>query len=373
MMKKALMVLFVLAFVGAAAFADGGKFTAWNQGDVYLYTSIGGGAGTVGWGPTWDYTTANSNGPGPDQEWGFGWDGKNIGFSATIEFGGTPLLGSNGSSYWFGTYYKFGDLVKLTLGAPRIDYRTGDYIEGIQPYNRLVEAQYSVTAEIYPMSGLTVGLAMYVPNNEGSIANVFGANWTALTGAVGAGGWQGVASATAADYANNIGVVAQYALPNLGTFTLQYRRAGTSGTNNGQLGIGAVISAVKNIGIAASAGINLDTTTTITAMGSVNAAFAPLTVQATGAYSTGSSSFAAEAKVEYAMGTYAAGAQIGYDDGKGIALLNQACGSWDGFQVYPYAKANFDGGYIQLGVVYATGANGHSSVIAVPIQYSWSF
>jgi len=352
-MRKTLILLVVLAVIGSAAFADG-KFTAWNQGDLYLYTQVGSGTATYGWGPGWDYNGAS--GIGVDQEWSFGWDGKNIGFSGTFEFGNGGL----GSLSWFGTYYKFADLVKVTLGAPRISYRQYDYIEGGTVNNRLVSGAYSVTAEVTPVAGLTIGIAQYVPNAT-AIASAFPI--------AAANGYQAIASATNADWFANEAFGVMYNMDKVGTFMAQVK------TDSKAIDVGATISAIQNIGISFSGDFGLKTaTTSIATLTSVQAAFAPITLAATFGFNYATAaSIAVEAKAEYAMGDYAVGILGGYDDGTGVGLFNQQCGTWDGVEVNPYVKANFEGGYIQLGFVYASGANSHSSVIAVPIIYSWSF
>jgi hypothetical protein len=356
-MKRLVIAAVVLALVAAAipVMADG-KFTAWNQGNLFLYGQVGSDPAFVGWGPGWDLAK-DGTGIGIDQEWAFGWDGKNIGFSGTIEFG------SKGPAQlsWFGTYYKFADLVKVTLGAPRIDYRQFTFIEGAG-FNRLVNGEYSITAELTLMKGLTIGLVNYVPLGTGYAA-------TRTIDVAAGNGYQAISSSSAVDIVKNLGFGAMYAVPDLGTFMAQYK------SNSNTMDIGANISAIKNIGIEVAAAVGFTyPDLTINTLASVQAAFAPLTVALDAGFNMkGTSAFAVEAKVEYAMGMIALGLLGGYDDGNGVALFNQQCGTWDGVEVYPYVKANFDGGYIQLGFVYAGGANTHSSVIAVPIIYSWSF
>ncbi len=88
---------------------------------------------------------------------------------------------------------------------------------------------------------------------------------------------------------------------------------------------------------------------------------------------------------------FSIGATVGYDGGTG--WLNQGIGNyqtvnaWNGLEIYPYVKANFDNGSsLKIGVVYTSGGvNGtysvpgvfsndaSQSVLAVPIIYVWSF
>jgi hypothetical protein len=362
-MRKTLILLVALALIGTAAFADG-KFTAWNQGNLYLSTQVGSAPATYGWGPGWD-AAANGVGIGVDQEYSFGWDGKNIGFSGTFEFGATGLSQIS----WFGTYYKFADLVKLTLGAPRVDYRQYDYIEGGAAGSRFVNGNYSATIEVTPIKGLTFAYAQFIPNNQT-------ANSAASTYDVSTTPWAYIASATPMDYLDNLGVGVLYTMDKVGTFTAQLKTAQQTAKTGTELDAAATINAIDNIGFVVATNFTFKTSDTpIYALVSAQAAFAPLTLAATfgTSISSASTAIAVEAKAEYAMGAYAIGVLGGYDDGKGVALFAQQCGDWDGAEVYPYVKANFDGGYVQLGFVYASGANGHNSLMAIPVTYSWSF
>lgn len=360
-MRKALILLVAFAVLGGAAFADG-KFTAWNQGNLFLFGQLGARAGTpattfAGWGPSWDKPNT-----GVDQEWSFGWDGTNIGFSGTFEFGNMSLGQPAGATNWFGTYFKFADIVKLTIGAPRIVYRQYDYIEGATATSRFVNGEYSAAIEVMPIKGLTVGFVQYIANAAG----------TELTTHDSPNAWEYISTAIPGDYFSHMGLGVLYSMEGFGTFMAQYK------SSDKALGVGATVTSIKDVGISLSTsfGFPTTTTTTISAILGLQAVMAPFTVAATaGLYvpNATTSAFAIEAKVEYAMGMYAFGILGGYDDGKGVGLFNQQCATWDGPEVYPYVKANFDGGYVQLGVVYAGGANNHSSLIAIPIVYSWSF
>jgi len=366
-MKRLVIAAVVLALVAIAAIpvvADG-KFTAWNEGFAFLYAQVGSGSAQAGWGPNWDKPT----GAGADNEWSFGYDGKGYGFSATLEFGttqtadGPQLAVGNAAWQWFGAYFKPWDFLKVTLGAPRIDYVQWTYIEGFGAYSRFVNADLSAAFEIKPMDGLTIGLADYIPQVLASGLNI-----------------GNLASGANLDIGNNFGVLASYTMANLGTFTAQYKRQDSNGAGtltSSSLGVGVLISAMTGISI--NAGFNYDLVNSLMAVSaSGKVSMAPILVEADVAFkqvSSSVSSFAAEVLGEYDMGTMGVGAQVGYDDGNGVGLLGEgASAAWDGFQIYPYVVANFDNGsYIRLGFVYASGANSHAAVIAIPIQYVWAF
>jgi hypothetical protein len=385
-MRKVLILLVAFAVMGTAAFADG-KFTAWNEGIAFLYAQVGNSTSQVGWGPNWD----KPSGAGADNEWTFGYDGKGYGFSGSFEFGfsnaaggGPGLTLGNSSWQWFGAYFKpFGDAVKITLGAPRIDYVQWTYIEGYGAYSRFVSNDLAVAAEIKPMGGLTIGLADFLP------ANIVPGSLT--LGNLGSG--------TNFDILSNFGVLLSYSMDNLGTLTAQYKVQNATGNPNttrdsSNVGVGLNISAIQNIGI--NAGFNYDFVNSLMKVSaSAKASLAPILIEADVAFAQSNvetadalktvvpafGSFGAEALVEYDMGTMGIGAQIGYDDGQGVGLLGEsASAAWNGFEVYPYAVANFDNGSsIKIGFVYASGvaatanAAAGQSLIAIPITYVWAF
>lgn len=370
-MRKVVILLVVFAVIGTAAFADG-KFTAWDYGLAFLYAQVGSGSAQAGWGPNFDAP----KGDGPDNEWAFSYDGKGYGFSAALEFalaltaGGQPGLGIGATSWqWWGTYFKpFGDVLKITLGAPRIDYVQWTYIEGYGAYTRYINSDLSVTAEIKPVTGLTIGLTEFIP-------------WNGLPGNnLGMAG-----TGEPMDFGNNFGLLASYTMDNLGTFTAQYKRQDSAPAaatlTSSELGIGVAISAIKNFAVNAAFGLRTDAAqdSLIGFSASAKVTMSPLWVAADVAYkemTTSLNSFAIEGAAEYDIGMLGVGAQIGYDDGNGVALIGElANGSWAGFELQPYVAANFDNGsYIRLGIVYASGAGPtgspqSNSLIAIPITY----
>jgi hypothetical protein len=387
-MKKAWIILIALALLAFSMpiFADApaaGSFHAWNQGNFYPVFAWGSNGAATGWGPTWDAVK------GIDQEWTFSYDGNNYGFNATFEFGGDNFGNTGatatqaGISYvsaapsisWFATYYKFGDLVKVTIGKPRFsDYTDFTVIEG-QNFKRFGDSDFMGILQVFPTTGLTVAAALYVPDNPA---------------------YSNAASNIGADYMDNFGVAASYAIPNLASVKVLYRMsegtAGNSGSTT-RLASGSVnISAVK--GLVAEAGAQVDTSnpssTYLTAWASAGLTmFAPLTINAdlalknTPASSTASTGTAyfAEVQAEYVvMAPWSIGAQVGYDGGSATTVkfgwYGGGSGEWTGLQIWPYVKAAFDNGSsLKVGVVYATAdsAGNSNAVIAVPIIYVWAF
>jgi hypothetical protein len=394
-MKKLLIVLLALTVLGIFAFAQDAaapapavsKFSAWNYGQLFLYNKIGSSDATYGWGPTWDGFQAGENSAptptyGVDQEWGFSYDsvkdknGNSYGFSATLEFGGPTLLNPYGWS-WYETYFKFGDMVKLNLGDGRIDYGTSTNIEGADAERFINNGDYSLDAEFYPVPGLMVALAAYVPQNT-TLANSTGGTIS----------WNNIATASGIDYSDNWGIAAKYTVSGTGSILAQYKRTGTSVACSDALVLVADYTAFQNVDLKLQFDAKdiapIPTGGTILTTLWLNATWnmAPFTATGVIGYShlapiTGAvNSFAFEVEPEYALGGGAAvGANIGYDDGQGIGLLGSlGSGAWNGFQVWPYVKQNFDNGsYIDVGILYASGANGGASVFGIPITYSWAF
>jgi hypothetical protein len=407
-MKKLLIVLLALTVLGIFAFAQDAaapapavaKFSAWNYGQLFLYNKIGSNDATYGWGPTWDafqpgVSPVNmQGGTGVDQEWGFSYDsvkdknGNSYGFSATMEFGGPVLLNPYGWD-WYETYFKFGDMAKFSLGDGRIDYGTSTNIEGADAERFINNGQYSLDAEFYPVPGLMVALAAFVPQSD-TLANVYGVN--ASIGSLGAPGnaiapWNAIATATGIDYSDNWGIAAKYTVSGIGSILAQYKRLGNSIVNADALVLVADYTAFQNVDLKVQFDAkNLDSNgfagsgTVLTTLW-VNGTWSMAPFTATGvigfAHVTSTqNSFAFEVEPEYALGGGAvAGANIGYDDGEGIGLLGSlGSAAWDGFEVWPYVKQNFDNGsYIDIGILYSSGANGHDSVFGIPITYSWAF
>jgi len=198
-------------------FADApaaGSFHAWNQGNLFPYYSVGGAAGGWGWGPTWDTNSAQ----GIDQEWTFSYDGNNYGFSGTFEFGG-GFFGVDGATSpgggalsWFQTYYKFGDIAKVTIGRPRFnDYTEFSQVEG-NNFKRFGDSDYMAIVQVFPVAGASIAAALYVPyiyaDTTGSANYILN---------------QASLATVSPDYGSNFGLAASYAVPNLVSIKLMGR------------------------------------------------------------------------------------------------------------------------------------------------------
>jgi hypothetical protein len=397
-MKKAWIILIALALLAFSMpiFADApaaGSFHAWNQGNLFPYYSVGGGTGEMGWGPTWDVPPAM----GIDQEWTFSYDGNNYGFNGTFEFGGGFFTtGSTspggGALSWFATYYKFGDIAKVTIGRPRFnDYTEFSQVEG-NNFKRFGDSDYMAIVQFFPVAGASIAAALYVPYITADIAGVAGS----LSG-----------STFKPDYGENFGLAASYAVPNLVSVKVMGRiseaTAGDNSSSSTYISGGVNFSGVKGVVVNGDVQANLSNSgnTVIGAFLSASTSmFAPLSAAVDLVVISNSASqgnnpqtpIAIELNAEYVVAApFSIGATVGYDGGTG--WLNQGIGNyltlnaWNGLEIYPYVKANFDNGSsLKIGVVYTSGGingtasaiqgqtnNASQSVLAVPIIYVWSF
>jgi hypothetical protein len=349
--RQKLVFAFAIIVVCGAASAQG-KFSAWNQGNLYLYNQVGSTTPSYGWGPDWNNTK------GIDQEWTFSYSGKDYGFSGTIEFGMSDIMQSELG--WFETHYKFDKFAVLTIGKPRMeDYTVNTDIEGA--FNeRFGNKRFGAALQVTPIQGLSVGIFTQVPTS-GVFAKTF--NGTS---------WQVIGTAAPIDYKNNLVGGASYALPKFGNVMAQYSSITKSAS------VGVRTSIVPKVHIIADYEIGLADTSALThrLIASAGSSLGPVTLDSDFIYKYAASvsMFAGEAQAEWDSGPYAIGLRLGYDDGKGADLFSHALGSWDGYEIYPYMAKNFDNGSsVNLGIVYATGANGHSSLISVPLIYVWCF
>ena len=248
-MKRVLVLLLALMFVGLAAFADdmaaAPKISGWMMGSAYLDDS----SGNFGWGPGWAHMKNETGG------WystlNLTYDGKDYGYQAQMEFDQGVLASfENPTSplyaYLFRSfsgYYKFADgLVKVTAGKILDgEYGVTDFVEGdgITPWfgtsvaepaaqngaGNIYVGDMGAMVQIYPMAGLNVGLGLAIP------ATNFQAYW-------GPGG--------AADYSKALSIAAQYAIPDLVTISAFYR-------GNGEIvQVSASYTGMKNLTAVAS-------------------------------------------------------------------------------------------------------------------------
>ena len=346
--------LAALAFALCGAVSAQAKLSAWNEGQLYFFEQVGAGTPTEGWGPYWNHTS------GTDQEWTVSYAGKSYGFSGTVEFGMSDIT-DNASPYdlgWFSTYYQFGQLATLSLGRLRMyDYILPSDIEGLK-IGAFADKQFGAALQVTPIQGLSLGVFAQVPTS-----GIY-----AETNTVSAP-WSDISSAAPIDYLDNLVGGASWALPGIGTFMAQYSAIAkalnigaraTFGKVHAQIEyqysdlISASHEAVASVG-ATIGGILLDSDLGVM-------------------YTSSTLALAGEIQAEYDLSQWAFGLLAGYDDGKGIQLFDVAQGAWDGLELYPYIACNFDNGSsVKLGIVYASGANGHASLYALPLTYVWAF
>ena len=280
-----------------------------------------------------------------------------------------------GGISWFGTWYKFADVVKVELGMPRInDFTQFTTIEGAN-FTRWGDSNWGAYVSVTPMAGLEIGGAMYVPGISatelGMVQEVTGGPFPFnLNG-------------------NGASVAASYAVPNLVTIQAMFKAIDFSKV----VVIGANVTALKGMSLNAAANVDFSDSnnTKIGALASFSTTFDPIKVSVDAkilddpTLPKNTFVYAVEGDLQYAMGMYALGAQIGYDSGVGLFTGN--VGDWGGFELYPYVKANFDNGsFLKVGFLYSSGMgtdNGFAtwngvttaqkSVIAVPVVYVWAF
>jgi len=210
-MKKLLIVLLALTVIGICAFADDamaapapapiGTFTAWNTGTMVAYNSVNSAAGTTGWINPWD-TAA-----GIDQEWEFGYHGKDYGFYADLEFGmdnfGNNILsdpaaallnslvaskvgnppytgattaatssGQGATISRFATYYNFvPGLLSIQLGKPRQGRAPGALIEGSMG-GFYMNSNFGAALSLLPISGFSAFVFAGVPAAGDLVSNL---------------------------------------------------------------------------------------------------------------------------------------------------------------------------------------------------------
>lgn len=364
-MKRLICAVAAIAAAGTLAFADDaataataakpiGTFTAWNEGIVKFYDKEDGSDATTGWGPAWDKAT------GIDQEWTFGYAGANYGFSGTLEFG-MDNLGNTGayssasttfttpSVSWFNTYYKFGKYLELQVGKLSVsDYRNnGTIIEGGWG-KQIAGSEFGPLVQVTPIDNLSLGVFLDM-------------------------GSDGFA---ASDYLAHLNFGASYSLPELFTATAQYRNV------DNYVDAGLTLTALKPVTIKLGAqSTTTDFYNDLIVSASAGGSFVEnLKTNVDVKYANpAAGDFGVEAQGEYAIGSYAVGARVGYENvsgGAGTLLWGNADGldSTGGLEVYPYAVANFDNGsYVRLGFIYTTGIAADSSLFEVPLVYVWAF
>jgi hypothetical protein len=156
MKKTSVILVALLLLLAGVSLSAEGKWTNWSEGILYPFYKVGDADATAGWGPI-DWASAGGA-TGQYAEWTFAWDGDNLGFTATLAFDGKDFALLNR----FGIYYKFfNNMLKLTMGAPRIEYRYTTKIEG-GGVTRLINGDYGAVLEATPIQGMSVGEDLYV-------------------------------------------------------------------------------------------------------------------------------------------------------------------------------------------------------------------
>jgi hypothetical protein len=374
-MKKACIILIALALLALSVptFAEppaAGSFHAWNQGNLFPYYKIGSADAVWGWGPQWD------SAPGPDQEWTFAYDGTNYGFNGTFEFGGDQfVLGSTNGGQplsWFGTYYKFGELAKVTIGKPRVsDYTEFSQMEGNNVAARFMDSDWGALLQLFPVTGLSIGAVAYVPNVNAATTTF-----------------------KVADIGKNFGLAASYAIPNIAKISVDWRTIAFANAGGGAgvpdtptavgptqlLGLGLNVSALKGFGLNAGFQMNMSNLNTPTKLfvSASTGMIAPISIALDFALAKAANTFyAVEGDVSLPlMNSWSVGARIGYDTG--VGWFNQGVGDWNGFELWPYITKAFDNGSsFKVGFVYASGSTATGAtklaVTAVPVIYVWAF
>jgi len=396
-MKKALVFLLLLACVGMVAFADGaptaGTFSSWDRGTFYPYFQAGSASAVAGWGPAWTVSQ------GIYQQWTFSYDSKpdkygdSYGFSATDQFGGTQNWTANSSGNWMDTYFNVANVVKLELGNTRVyDYSISALAE---PYGgtgtsntNLIECNtdYLAWLTIMPVSAVKILAGLYA--GGAPEANAIYATPGVKT-----------------NFANNFLVGLQYAVPKMATINLWYKAEeqgaafltdSTGFANMVQVfNVNATYTGIQNVTIQAGYAGNFANSSdpvhnvTLGAQTTQGPLTAALDVNIVA--DTGVTAFAAVVSGEYAIqGPFGVGAILGYDSGQGTNWFEGGAGVYAGVYINPYVAVNFDNGSrVRIGVLYASGVSSPTldpagqvlpnqvsesqAVVAIPIDYVWSF
>ena len=290
MKRIAIIALVVAAFALCDTVVAQGKFSAWNQGNLFLYNKVGDAEPTNGWGPDWNNTT------GIDQEWNFSYSGKDYGFSGTIEFGMSDF--SDGASPydlgWFETYFKFSPELTLSLGRLRMyDYTFISAVEGCKYLGPFANKEFGAALRASPIQGLSLGLFVNVP-----ISGVYAQTHTGDS-------WAQISTASSIDYLNNLVAGASYAMPSLGTFVAQYS------TITKAASLGLRTSLIPKVHAFADYQICLADSSSPThkILASAGSSLGALSLNSdfAAAYASSAFKFAGELQAEYALGLYALG------------------------------------------------------------------
>jgi hypothetical protein len=335
-MKKVCVILVGLLLLVSMSLSAEGKFTMWGEGILYPFYKVGDAEATAGWGPDgW----AVGDG-GPYNEWHFGYDGENYGFYSVWAFEGKNL--SDAYLHRFAAWYQPFDIVKVTLGAPRIaDYRLATKVEGAG-YTRLMNGDYGMTLQLMPLEGLSLGATMFVDTVNDAL-----------------------------DIGNNFGLGASYTFTDIAKVVAQYR------SDIEEISVGADIMALEGIGLVVAYAANWSLPDLAhSAFVSASMGLGPVNLKADAAitYMT-DFDFGAVVNGEFAMDKIVLGASIGYDTAAVIVGSGEGTPGY-GFSLFPYVKANFaNDSYLKVGFVFASGndSNGNVAEMGIPILYVVAF
>ena len=389
-MKKLLIVLLALTVISVFAFADDaaaapapvGQFHISNYGELFTYASVGGGGATVGWGPNWDPNH------GVDQDWDFTYDGNGFGYAGRFEFAMGNILASTtgwGNIKSFKAYYDLGKYVKFTAGQLDVtDYRWSTFIEGA--FNQRFGGRvFAGMVQVYPVDGLSLAVLENVPGQTldiPGVTNLKAYGYKDVPGITQAS-LSSYGTTVPADYQDWTNLAASYEMKDVAKFYAAWNNTLQ------EVSLGVNVSAIKPVSIQVVYDYDYVPLATSTSASTIWATASytkdALAVSLDLGYGTGTSwyaqtAFAFEINPEYTIGKFAVGALLGYDNGYGLGLFGGQDNTWDGAEIYPYVKANFDNGsFVQVGVLYASGsgvaasANGGQSLLSIPITYSVSF
>jgi len=214
-MKRVLVVLLALVMGAGLLFAEA-KWGLTMSG-TYVFWDQDGNAGFSALQDT-SYTITGADG--------------DLSYTATTEPDGDAFMGDSGTIVLRniqGAYTLFDKMLKVTVGKDRIsDYRATTFIQGANAYTRFANAEWGLALQAYPVTGLSAGVFVRFPT-----------------------------APAVADYADNLGFGASYALENIGTFNVVFRTMDSAPMVN-EFGFSANVTAVEILPIVVGYGVKLN-------------------------------------------------------------------------------------------------------------------
>lgn len=325
-MKKTLAILLALVVVGGLVFAQDapaaiGKVGMWNEGDVTLINNDY----NTAWGPSWA-------GSGWYNSLTTSYDGNNVSFSMTAEFGDDvlPLKLRN----YGATYTAFGGIAKISGGKLRtgFDYRMTNYSDASGFSTRLANAETGIALQLYPITGLSLGA--FVPV-------------------------QTAAQAAETTYAKTA-FGAAYTVDKVAKVMASYM------AETKEIFVGADVKAVEKLTLQVGYKNVLDASNNFY----VNAGYPIMDKLALNGYadlnlaSAGTLTYGAKGFLEYTVDPYMLGVAVAYDNGDAWIKNN-------GIEVKPYAVYNFGDSSVQLAFDLVSSSG--TTTWSVPLSYVISF